>query len=129
MVFGTFDKLHPGHLYFLREAKKLGDFLIVIVTTKRVNYKLKGRYPKQTLSHRLRELNYSGIPDRILSGDEILGEWSAVKEYEPNVLAIGYDQISLANSFIDHFLGIPTFPKVVMLESFHPKIYKSHLIK
>ena len=28
---GTFDILHPGHLYYLSESKKLGDELFVIV--------------------------------------------------------------------------------------------------
>ncbi|MEI6711388.1 MAG: adenylyltransferase/cytidyltransferase family protein [bacterium] len=31
MTFGTFDRFHPGHEYYLREAKKLGDTLITIV--------------------------------------------------------------------------------------------------
>jgi FAD synthetase len=31
MTFGTFDLLHPGHLHYLSEAKKLGDYLITIV--------------------------------------------------------------------------------------------------
>ncbi|MCJ7794379.1 MAG: adenylyltransferase/cytidyltransferase family protein, partial [Methanoregulaceae archaeon] len=28
---GTFDLLHPGHLYYLEQSKKLGDELFVIV--------------------------------------------------------------------------------------------------
>ncbi|WP_290898688.1 adenylyltransferase/cytidyltransferase family protein, partial [Ferroglobus sp.] len=28
---GTFDIIHPGHIRFLEEAKKLGDYLVVIV--------------------------------------------------------------------------------------------------
>ena len=28
---GTFDILHPGHLFYLEESKKLGDELFVIV--------------------------------------------------------------------------------------------------
>ncbi|HQP72188.1 MAG TPA: adenylyltransferase/cytidyltransferase family protein, partial [Methanoculleus sp.] len=28
---GTFDILHPGHLYYLEESRKLGDELYVIV--------------------------------------------------------------------------------------------------
>ena len=31
MCAGTFDIVHPGHLYFFSEAKKLGDKLIVVV--------------------------------------------------------------------------------------------------
>jgi len=31
LVFGTFDILHPGHEYFLKEAKRHGDQLVVVV--------------------------------------------------------------------------------------------------
>lgn len=31
MTFGTFDVFHPGHLYYLREAKKLGNYLVTVV--------------------------------------------------------------------------------------------------
>ena len=31
MCFGTFDVLHLGHLFYLKEAKKHGDYLIVVV--------------------------------------------------------------------------------------------------
>ena len=39
---GTFDIIHPGHIRFLEEAKKLGDELIVIVAReiKEVRYSL-----------------------------------------------------------------------------------------
>ncbi|HEY4500387.1 MAG TPA: adenylyltransferase/cytidyltransferase family protein, partial [Candidatus Paceibacterota bacterium] len=43
MVFGTFDILHPGHLYFLRAAKKLGDYLIVSLARDVNVRKIKGR--------------------------------------------------------------------------------------
>src|SRR3989344_5438626 len=31
MVFGTFDILHVGHLDFFKQARKLGDYLLVVV--------------------------------------------------------------------------------------------------
>jgi len=31
MVFGTFDIFHPGHRSFLNQAKKYGNYLIVVV--------------------------------------------------------------------------------------------------
>ena len=41
MATGTFDILHLGHIYFLKEAKKLGDKLVVIVATDSTVRRLK----------------------------------------------------------------------------------------
>ena len=41
MATGTFDLLHMGHIYYLKEAKKLGDTLVVVVATDATVRKLK----------------------------------------------------------------------------------------
>jgi len=41
MATGTFDLLHMGHIYYLREAKKLGDKLAVVVATDSTVRRLK----------------------------------------------------------------------------------------
>jgi cytidyltransferase-like protein len=42
MVFGTFDGIHDGHRYFLNEAKKFGDKLVVAVAKDTTVKTLKG---------------------------------------------------------------------------------------
>ena len=42
LVGGCFDILHYGHLYFLKNAKKLGDYLIVALEPDITVKKLKG---------------------------------------------------------------------------------------
>ncbi|EQD52190.1 glycerol-3-phosphate cytidyltransferase, partial [mine drainage metagenome] len=41
MATGVFDLLHPGHLYFLTEARKLGDELVVVVARDQTARRLK----------------------------------------------------------------------------------------
>ena len=45
MVYGTFDVLHLGHVDFLRQAKALGDFLVVSVARDVNAKKFKGYAP------------------------------------------------------------------------------------
>jgi ethanolamine-phosphate cytidylyltransferase len=53
-VAGAFDLFHIGHLDFLEEAKKLGDFLIVGLHTDPVVNKYKGgNYPIMNLHERV----------------------------------------------------------------------------
>ena len=40
---GTFDLLHPGHIYHLEEAKELGDILVVTITGEKFVNKGPGR--------------------------------------------------------------------------------------
>lgn len=42
LVGGCFDILHYGHIHFLREAKKLGNYLVVILESDARIKKLKG---------------------------------------------------------------------------------------
>lgn len=42
LVGGCFDIFHYGHLHFLKESKKLGDYLIVLLEPDETVKKLKG---------------------------------------------------------------------------------------
>ena len=95
LVFGTFDGLHEGHLFLLREAKKLGDRLIVSVAQDSTALRFKKQKPRHPLSERTRALNASGIVDEVVAGDTELGNWSAIKQHKPDIIALGYDQSKL----------------------------------
>ena len=51
---GIFDLFHIGHLNLLREAKKLGDYLIVGVSTDEFAESYKGEKPVIPFGERLR---------------------------------------------------------------------------
>lgn len=43
LVGGVFDILHTGHIKFLENAKKLGDFLFVLLEDDKASTKIKGK--------------------------------------------------------------------------------------
>lgn len=43
LVGGCFDVLHPGHIVFLQKAKRVGDFLVVLLESDKKIRKLKGQ--------------------------------------------------------------------------------------
>ena len=45
ITFGTFDLLHIGHINILKNAKSLGDELIVGVSTDKFSIEKKNRKP------------------------------------------------------------------------------------
>jgi FAD synthetase len=90
MASGVFDLLHPGHLYFLSQAKKLGDELIVVVARDRTAARLK-RPP--ILPEELRREMVEALKpvDKAVLGS-LTDIYHTVEELKPDVIALGYDQ-------------------------------------
>lgn len=91
MATGTFDLLHMGHIYYLREAKKLGDCLVVVVATDSTVRKLKHE-PVTLQETRLSLIRELRIVDEVYLGRE--GDmYAIVEEIRPDIITLGYDQI------------------------------------
>jgi FAD synthetase len=91
MATGTFDLLHMGHIYFLKEAKKLGDKLVVVVATDKTVRKLKHE-PVNPQEIRLNLIKELKIVDEAFIGHED-DMYKIVQEIKPDIIALGYDQI------------------------------------
>lgn len=90
MATGIFDILHTGHLYFLSEAKKLGDELVVVVATDATARRLKHE-PIMGQNMRLEMISALKIVDRAVLGYED-DMYKVVEEIKPDIIIIGYDQ-------------------------------------
>ena len=87
---GTFDLLHPGHLYYLEESKKLGDELYVIVARDR-NVKHKPR-PINPEEHRLRMVEALRPVDHAILGD-LEDMFRPIVEIRPDIITLGFNQM------------------------------------
>lgn len=90
MATGIFDILHTGHLHFLREAKKLGDELVVVVATDATARKFKHE-PIMNEKIRLEMISALKIVDCAVLGYED-DMYRIVTEIKPDIIALGYDQ-------------------------------------
>jgi FAD synthetase len=91
MATGTFDLLHMGHIFYLREAKKLGDKLVVVVATDKTVRALKHEpiTPQETRVNLIRELKM--VDEAILGYEDDM--YRIVEEIQPDIIALGFDQI------------------------------------
>jgi len=86
---GTFDIIHPGHITFLREAKKLGDELVVIVAReKNVRHKPKPVLPEEQRRKVVESIKY--VDMAILGDEEDI--FKPIVELKPDVIVLGHDQ-------------------------------------
>ena len=91
MATGVFDLLHPGHVAFLREARKLGDELVVVVARDSTAKRFK-HSPITPESNRLEMVGALKPVDRVVLGNE--GDiFEILDEIRPDIIAIGYDQV------------------------------------
>jgi FAD synthetase len=96
MATGTFDLLHMGHIYYLKEAKKLGDKLVVVVAKDSTVRKLKHE-PVNPEEIRLDLIKEVKVVDEAYLGYED-DMYSIVEEIKPDIIALGFDQIHDENT-------------------------------
>ena len=90
MATGVFDLLHPGHVYFLEEARRLGDELVVVVARDQTARRLK--HEPYVPEHLRREMVEALKPvDRAVLGSTTDIYETVVRE-RPQVIALGHDQ-------------------------------------
>ncbi len=118
LVFGVFDGFHAGHEVFLRDAKRLGDYLIAVVAQDHIVRHLRGNEPGANLADRFDELTASDAVDEVVIGDFELATWRTVDRYRPDVVAFGKDQNVLEADLRTHLDRITYKPTLVTLDSF-----------
>ena len=84
---GCFNRVHPAHLRLLRQARALGDRLVVVISSDAHNKK-PNAVPAKERKARLETL---GAADEVLIGDSD-GFVGSLKRVNPDVLVLGYDQ-------------------------------------
>ncbi len=115
MIFGSFDGLHDGHRAMLKEAKALGDFLIVVVAQDHIIQHLKGRLPSKNFVERFEHLQKADGVDQVVIGDAEVSVWNVVKKHQPHIIAIGHDQQLLREDLDKNMPKVRPKPKLVML--------------
>ncbi|RLJ01875.1 MAG: hypothetical protein DRP10_02935 [Candidatus Aenigmatarchaeota archaeon] len=89
---GYFDPLHIGHIRYLREAKKLGDKLIVILNNDKQAKLKKGRsfMPVNEREEILKSLEF--VDEVVISKDEDLSVCKTLEMLKPDIFAKGGDR-------------------------------------
>ena len=128
MAAGTFDVLHKGHEYFLKEAKKQGTRLVVIVARDESVERFKGKKPLYSEDARLDALKRLGIAHEVLLGHK--GDiFEIIEEIKPDVICLGYDQKVSEEKLEKELKTRNLSAKIVRLSSHEPHIYKSSKFK
>jgi FAD synthetase len=95
LAFGSFDILHPGHIEYLREARRLGDRLIVVIARDESVRLFKKSDPVMKQDDRAFLVGSLMMVDKAVIGEPLertSDVYNIFLKYRPDVIALGYDQ-------------------------------------
>ena len=130
MVFGTFDGVHPGHLDFFKQAKRVSHnpFLVVSIARDENVKKIKKSYPKFPEIERKKLVEDTKIPDKVVLGS--LNDYIAhILDEKPEIIALGYDQIHYTQDLEEKLFQKGLNIRLVRLKPHKENIYKNSLLK
>jgi len=91
MVGGTFEIIHPGHIFLLREAHKLGKVVVVVARDSNVR-RFKKREPIIDEKQRLKVIRSIRYVDKAILGNPGPDIFSTILKVKPDIIVLGYDQ-------------------------------------
>jgi FAD synthetase len=91
LVAGTFDIIHPGHIYLFKKASELGEVIVVVARDSSVE-RFKGRPPVIPEKQRLEVVSSIKYVNKAVLGYEGGDILKIVEEIKPDIILLGPDQ-------------------------------------
>ena len=131
LIAGTFDILHPGHIFFIKEASKLGEVYVIVSTDKNAR-RFKEAPPIVPENQRLEVVQNLKNVKKARLGRADNDTLKTVEEIQPDIVLLGPDQKynldTLKKGLLEKGLN---HIEVKRLESYYSKfdLHSSSLIK
>lgn len=109
ITYGTFDLFHEGHYRLLERAKKLGDYLVVGVTSEEYDQARGKLNVVDSLITRIENVKKTGFADEIIVEESQGQKFRDIQKYNIDIFTVGSD-------WVGKFDYLNDFCKVVYLE-------------
>ncbi|MDO8435237.1 MAG: tRNA pseudouridine(55) synthase TruB [bacterium] len=125
LAFGTFDRFHLGHHFFLSEAAKLGNNLVVAVARDENVKHYKNKTAAQDETARRAHITSLGMVGSVIF-DNAPGDFSILDDVKPDMIALGFDQRGEFEESLKKALAERKMKtKLIHLKPFKPEMYSS----
>lgn len=91
ITYGTYDYLHHGHICFLERAKKLGDYLIVGITSDSFDKQRGKLNVQQSLAQRIEAVRDTRLADLIIVEEYEGQKIEDIQKYHAEIFTVGSD--------------------------------------
>ena len=130
LVFGTFDILHPGHEYFLKQAKEQAGhsqagYLVVVVARDLTVKQVKKIMPQNNELERLKAVKKLDYVDKAVLGSMDMDKYKIIEEIKPDVICLGYDQTAFVDDLQAELEKKGLKPEIIRINAYKPEKHKS----
>ncbi|MBI3251403.1 MAG: FAD synthase [Candidatus Andersenbacteria bacterium] len=130
IAFGAFDPLHPGHEFFLQQAKSFGDYLLVVVARDSSIRAYKQREPYKSEEERLSAVVALPAVNEAILGNKTAHRYELLAELSFDVVALGYDQSPSEEDVRRELDARGKFGvAIVRCPALRPDLYKSTILR
>jgi len=116
ITYGTFDLLHYGHINLLSRAKKLGDYLIVALSTDEFNENEKSKKCYFKYDERKKLLDSLRVVDLVIPEKSWEQKSHDIQLYQVDVFVIGDDWKSKFD-FLNEYCEVVYLPRTNTISS------------
>lgn len=118
ITFGTYDVFHVGHVNLLQRAAKLGDELIVGVSSDALNIKKKGRAPVYSQCDRMQIISAMSDVSQVFVEESLALKRHYIEQFNADILVMGDDWRGKFDEFSDicEVIYLPRTPSISTTE-------------
>ncbi len=118
ITFGTFDIFHVGHLNILQRSAELGEHLIVGVSTDKLNFSKKQRYPICSQESRANIVAALRCVEQVFFEESLELKRQYIIEHRADILVMGDDWQGKFDEFKDicEVIYLPRTPSISTTE-------------
>lgn len=128
LIFGTFDVLHPGHIFLINYAAKYGK-VNVVLTPDELCKKYKGVDVVSEFNARKQRLEKLEAVEKVISADTEPNSYTVLKKIKPSIIILGHDQQSLKQNIKQKLAQFGITAKIIFAPSYRSNLYKSSKLK
>ena len=110
ITYGTYDVLHQGHINLLKQAKELGDYLIVGVTSDRFDRERGKLNVKNNVLERVEAVRKTGYADEIIIEDYVGQKIDDIQKYNIDIFTVGSDWVGKFD-YLNEFCKVVYLPR------------------
>lgn len=128
ITYGTYDLFHQGHYNLLKNAKELGDYLIVGVTTDHFDESRGKINTQDSIMERIENVRKTGFADLIIVEDHDGQKMEDIQKYDVDIFTVGSDWVGTFD-YLNAFCEVKYLPRTPEISSTQIRNDSSRLIR